>query len=60
MDMYTLKKDKLILVPTPGQTEQIYLAELWKKRFNAKVISQDKVNAHTVRIHSLPEPLYTS
>ncbi len=60
MDMYTLKKDKLILIPTPGQTEQIYLAALWKKRFNAKVIEQEKVNAHTIRIHSLPEPLYTS
>jgi hypothetical protein len=60
MDMYTLRKDKLILIPTPGQTEQIYLADLWKKRFNAKVIPQDKVNAYTIRIHSLPAPLYTS
>ncbi|MDR2554772.1 MAG: hypothetical protein LBC64_05025 [Fibromonadaceae bacterium] len=31
MDLALLKANA-ILVPTPGQTEQIYLAELWRKR----------------------------
>ena len=43
MDLYTLKKTKLILVPTPGQTEQEYLANYWKKNFNAVVFSQHKI-----------------
>ncbi len=35
MDLQTLDcLSKAILVPTPGQTEQIYLAELHKKRRN--------------------------
>jgi hypothetical protein len=60
MDMFVLKKDQLILIPTPGQTEQIYLAELWKRRFSARVLRQEQVNSHTIRIHSLPARLYTS
>lgn len=37
MDMHYLGKKKLILIPTPGQTEQVYLAEYWKKKFKSIV-----------------------
>jgi predicted glycosyltransferase len=37
MDLNLLKAN-IILVPTPGQTEQIYLAKLWKKMERAKVL----------------------
>jgi hypothetical protein len=40
MDMHQLEKSSLILVPTPGQTEQAYLAELWREKFNCKVVDQ--------------------
>jgi len=43
MDLYVLKKFDLILVPTPGQTEQEYLAELWKEKFLCNAISQDQI-----------------
>ena len=41
MDMAYLKKDRLILVPTPGQPEQEYLAEYWKNKFSARVYKQE-------------------
>lgn len=37
MDMFMLGKKNLILIPTPGQTEQEYLAEWWAKQFNARI-----------------------
>lgn len=40
MDLYLLNKKDIILIPTPGQTEQEYLAEYWQKKFNAKIILQ--------------------
>lgn len=43
MDLHFLKQEKVILVPTQGQTEQEYLAELWKSNFNANVMIQNKV-----------------
>ena len=43
MDLNFLNKEKLILVPTPGQTEQKYLAKYWKEKFNAKVYFQDQL-----------------
>jgi len=33
MDMHVLGKEKLIIIPTPGQTEQEYLASYWQDRF---------------------------
>lgn len=44
MDMYLLKKEKLILIPTPGQPEQEYLAQYWKEKFNAKVCVQKNIS----------------
>lgn len=43
MDVNFLKKEKLILVPTPGQTEQKYLAQYWKEKFKAEVFLQDQL-----------------
>jgi uncharacterized protein (TIGR00661 family) len=44
MDLHLLNKNKLILIPTPGQTEQEYLAAYWKKKFNILVIDQGVAN----------------
>lgn len=43
MDMHALQKKQLILIPTPGQTEQEYLAAYWEKTFGAEVIVQDRL-----------------
>lgn len=43
MDLYLLKKNKIILIPTPGQTEQIYLAKYWQNKFGAKAYHQNKI-----------------
>lgn len=43
MDLYTLKNTNCILIPTPGQGEQIYLANYWKERFGTKVIQQQDI-----------------
>jgi len=40
MDMHILGKKDLILIPTPGQTEQEYLAERWAKHFQAACCKQ--------------------
>ena len=40
MDLAILEHRKVVFVPTPGQTEQEYLADQLKKRFNYIVISQ--------------------
>lgn len=45
MDLYCLKKSfNAILVPTPGQSEQEYLAEYWKGKFGSKVILQENIH----------------
>lgn len=44
MDLYLLNKKKIILVPTPGQTEQEYLAEYWKEKFGALTFTQNNLN----------------
>lgn len=41
MDLKQLQKKKFIFIPTPGQAEQAYLADHWKRNFKAEVISQD-------------------
>lgn len=43
MDMFQLGKTDLILVPTKGQTEQEYLAKYWNTKFNAVILSEDKL-----------------
>lgn len=44
MDMHLLGKKELILIPTPGQTEQEYLAEYWKQKFNSEYLPQNKIS----------------
>jgi UDP-N-acetylglucosamine:LPS N-acetylglucosamine transferase len=43
MDLHALQKKKLVLIPTPGQSEQVYLAAYWKKKFGAEVAGQDNL-----------------
>lgn len=38
MDLHLSGKKDLVLIPTPGQTEQKYLAEYWCKQFSSKKI----------------------
>lgn len=45
MDLYTLKNMDCILVPTPGQSEQLYLANYWKEKFGAKVLLQKDIDS---------------
>lgn len=47
MDMYHLRKQNLVLVPTPGQPEQEYLANYWKEKFGAKVLLQRQLKYFT-------------
>jgi len=46
MDVYAITQgEKLILIPTPGQTEQVYLAKREEQRIGSKaVLKQDKLN----------------
>ncbi len=44
MDMHLLGKKELILIPTPGQTEQEYLAKYWKQKFNSEYLPQNKIS----------------
>ena len=34
---------ELILIPTPGQSEQEYLAKYWKEKFGAEIILQKEI-----------------
>jgi predicted glycosyltransferase len=43
MDLHHLQKTKLILIPTPSQTEQIYLAKYWQQKFDVRVITQSQL-----------------
>lgn len=45
MDLYVLGKQNVILVPTPGQTEQQYLASYWEKTFGFKSVKQSKLRS---------------
>jgi len=47
MDMYTLGKKELILIPTPGQTEQEYLAEYWSKKFKSVYLPEGQLGTYT-------------
>ncbi len=44
MDLHALQNFNCLLVPTPGQTEQFYLANYWKNKFNTKVLMQNKLH----------------
>jgi len=44
MDMHLLGKKELILIPTPGQTEQEYLADYWEKKFGTQTLRQSEIN----------------
>jgi uncharacterized protein (TIGR00661 family) len=43
MDLHLLNKKKIILIPTPGQTEQEYLANYWVEKFSAQRLSQEQI-----------------
>ncbi len=43
MDLHHFQKKQLVLIPTPGQTEQEYLARYWNTRFGADVLEQARV-----------------
>ncbi len=45
MDLHHLHKTNCILVPTPGQDEQEYLAMYWEQKFAAKVIQQKDLDS---------------
>ncbi len=45
MDLHLLGKKEMILVPTPGQTEQEYLAKYWQKKFKAGYCDQKEILA---------------
>ena len=45
MDVHALRKKKMLLVPTPGQTEQEYLAKYWQEHFGARVCLQKDLGA---------------
>lgn len=46
MDLNLLGKKKLILIPTPGQTEQEYLAAHWHQQFQTTVLVQKSIKKH--------------
>ncbi len=37
-----------LLIPTPGQTEQEYLAEYWKNKFGFRVLQQSEINQKSI------------
>lgn len=47
MDMNVLGKKELILIPTPGQTEQEYLAEYWSKKFKSVCLPEGQLGTYT-------------
>jgi uncharacterized protein (TIGR00661 family) len=52
MDLYALRKKRVIFIPTPGQTEQEYLAGYLKKRKIACRQTQDHFNVEEAIIKS--------
>jgi uncharacterized protein (TIGR00661 family) len=45
MDLHHFQKKQVVLIPTPGQTEQEYLAIHWSKHFGATVIEQARIGS---------------
>jgi predicted glycosyltransferase len=48
MDLHGFGKKNLILIPTPGQSEQEYLAQHWAQNFNAIVYRQQELEKATL------------
>lgn len=48
MDMHLLGKKELVLIPTPGQSEQEYLADYWKQKFGTEHLPQNKISTFTL------------
>lgn len=44
MDLHVLGKKNLVLIPTPGQTEQEYLANYWREKFLCRVCEQKNIS----------------
>ena len=44
MDLHLLGKKELILIPTPGQTEQEYLADYWHDKFLCTAVKQKHIS----------------
>jgi len=44
MDLHLLGKKNIILIPTPGQSEQEYLARYWKKKFKTPMLFQNDIS----------------
>ncbi len=44
MDLHQLGKQNMVLIPTPGQTEQEYLARYWAQRFGAEMCAQHRIS----------------
>lgn len=49
MDLHVLEKKEIVLIPTPGQTEQEYLAEYWQKKFGSIQLPQNKINTFNIK-----------
>jgi hypothetical protein len=49
MDLYHLQKQNCILIPTPGQHEQEYLAKLWGEKPGFKAISEKEISSIEMR-----------
>jgi hypothetical protein len=47
MDMHLLGKNELVLIPTPGQTEQEYLALYWSRVYKSIYLPEDQLATHT-------------
>lgn len=47
MDLYLCGKKNLVLVPTPGQPEQEYLAKYWSEKFSVIYCNQENLNEIT-------------
>ncbi|MBI3518024.1 MAG: glycosyltransferase [Bacteroidetes bacterium] len=47
MDLHHLNQKNCILIPTPGQGEQVYLANYWAHKFGAEVMLQKELKAFT-------------
>ncbi|MBL7936532.1 MAG: glycosyltransferase [Bacteroidia bacterium] len=45
MDLHHLQKKNCILIPTPGQEEQEYLAGYWSQKFGSQVIREKELSS---------------
>ena len=52
MDLYYLQK-KVIFVPTPGQTEQEYLAEYYKEKYSISFFKQGEIDLKKQNFNSI-------